>query len=214
MRRLDVTERLEAIGASRSHAELIQALDDPSPEVARVAVARLAELGTTDAAQWLRDRLLSSSLSMVADIARALRRSGDPIVVDVAIAGLREQRYTRRLAAARALAAIADRRAVDALRAALHDPIAGVRVAVLEALGQFGLSETTATESAPLLADPECHVRRTAVRAIARRSARLRGSPDGLDFTCPRLPGIPSASFALRWLGISLHSQTNPPERY
>jgi HEAT repeat protein len=172
MRRLDVTERLVAVQASRSPAELIEALDDPSPDVARAAIARLAELGRPDAVRWLRARLLSSDVSIVAEIAGAFHAAGDPAVVDLAIAGLGGEPYTRRLTAARVLAAIGDRRAADALRAAVHDSVAGVRVAVLDALGQLGPSETSASECAPLLADPDPHVRLAAIRAVARTSRR------------------------------------------
>jgi HEAT repeat protein len=82
---------------------------------------RRRALGCDGRRSWV---ALSSSLLIVGDIARALRRCGDPALVDQAIAGLSDERYTRRLAAARALGAIADRRAVDALRAALHDAVA------------------------------------------------------------------------------------------
>jgi len=172
MRRRDVTERMLATQVSESRAELIEALDDPSVEVARAAVARLAELGGSSAVHALRERLLNCDLSLVGEIARALRRCGDPTVVDLAIVGLGQQRYTRRLAAARALAALADRRAVGPLRAALHDAVGGVRVGVLDALAVLGASETTASECAPLLADPDANVRLAAVRALARISRR------------------------------------------
>ena len=169
MRRRDVTERMLVAQSSESTAQVIDALDDPSVEVARAAVTRLAELDGSCAVSALRERLLNSDLSLVADIARTLRGCGDPTVIDLAITGLGQQPYTRRLAAARALAALADRRSADPLRAGLHDPVAGVRVGVLAALGP---SEATTSECAPLLADPDANVRRAAVSAIVRTSRR------------------------------------------
>jgi len=172
MRRRDVTERMLVAQSSESVAQVIDALDDPSVEVARAAVTRLAELDGSCAVSGLRERLLNSDLSLVADTARTLRGCGDPTVIDLAITGLGQQPYTRRLAAARALAALADRRSADPLRAGLHDPVAGVRVGVLAALAALGPSEATTSECAPLLADPDANVRRAAVSAIVRTSRR------------------------------------------
>ena len=107
-RRVDATKRLRAVQASRSPQELIESLDDPSPEVARAAIARLVELESQHAAAPLRSRLLDVDLSPVADIASALRRIGDSEVVELAIAALSDQRYPRRLAAVRALGALGD----------------------------------------------------------------------------------------------------------
>lgn len=52
-------------------------LDDPSPQVARAAIRRLEETDPGRAVAELRRRLLSADLSVVVDIAKALRRTGD-----------------------------------------------------------------------------------------------------------------------------------------
>lgn len=154
--------------ASASPSELVESLADPSPEVARAAVRRLVEIEGDRAAAPLRARLLSSDLALVRDIAKALRRIGDRDAVDVAIAGLAEKAYTRRLAGARALGALGDPRGIGPLRATLRDEIAGVRVAALDALAEIAGAGDAATDCARLLADTNAQVRVAAVRAVAR----------------------------------------------
>jgi len=56
------------VQASCSRQELIESLDDPSPEVARAAIARLVELESQHAAAPLRSRLLDIDLSLVAEL--------------------------------------------------------------------------------------------------------------------------------------------------
>jgi HEAT repeat protein len=167
-RRSGVNDRLLAARESGSSAELIAALDDPSPEVAKAAAARLAEVGGGEAAPELRSRLLRAEPARVGAIAAALRRLRDEAAVEAAIAGLHREPYTRRLAAARALAVFSDQRAAAALRAALRDPVGGVRGAALDALARLGTSEVSASECAPLLEDPVANVRLRAVEALAR----------------------------------------------
>lgn len=161
--RADTTERLCAALAKQSLAELTVALDASSPEVARTAIRRLAELDGARAAPELRARLLSADLFVVADIAQALRRLGDAAAVELAIRGLRAEPYTGQLAAALALGALADGRAAPALRAALHDPIAGLRVAALGALANIGPDTGAADDCAQLLSIPmpTCATRRS-----------------------------------------------------
>ncbi len=164
--------------------ELTESLDDPSPEVARAAVKRLAEVDGRRSAAALRTRLLDAQPSLVREIAATLKRLGDNLAVDLALAGLGEQRYTRRLAAATALGALADPRAAEPLRAALHDEIAGVRAAALTALGAIGPDPYAAADCARLLSDSEAHVRISAVRAVARTARRpgamlARAAQDG-----------------------------------
>jgi HEAT repeat protein len=171
-RRSDATERLRAVQVTRSPAELIEAIDDPSPEVARAAVSQLAKLEGGRAAAALRERLLTSDLALTRHIARTLRRIGDPTAADLALTGLHESSYVRRLAAARALREFADRRAAEALEAALHDPVAGVRAEALSAIVELGPSERSAIECARLLSDRNAHVRVAAVRAVARLGRR------------------------------------------
>jgi HEAT repeat protein len=158
--------------ASQSPRALVAYLDDPSPEVARMAMRRLAESDGDTVAAELRARLLDADLSLVPDIAKALQRTGDGTAVQLAIAGLRQQPYTRRVAAAQALGVLGATHAAPSLRAALNDDIAAVRIAVLGALAHIGPQAGAATECARLLSDPDSHVRAAAVRAVTRIAAR------------------------------------------
>ena len=168
-RRVDATKRLRAVQASGSPQELIESLDDPSPEVARAAIARLVELESQHAAAPLRRRLLDVDLSLVADIATALRRIGDREAVELAMAALSDERYSRRLAAVRALGALGDGRAAESLETMLGDDVAGVRAAALDAMAQLrGPGAVDAADCARLLSDAVPHVRIAAVRALAR----------------------------------------------
>jgi HEAT repeat protein len=146
------------------------ALDDPSPEVVKAATRRLVELEGERAATALRDRLFDVDLSLVGDIARALRRIGDRDVVALAIAALDDPRSTRRLAAIRVLVVAGDRAAVEFLRRGLHDDVAGVRAEALDALAQLGrpVGSLASADCARLVSDPVPHVRIAAVRAVAR----------------------------------------------
>ena len=172
MRQADPTERLRVVLGTRSTAELATALEDPSPEVARAAIRRLVEIAGPGAAPQLRSRLLGADLSLVADLAKALHALGDDEAVEIAIAGLREERYVRRLAAALALARLRDNRAAGALRGALKDKLAGVRKAALGALAELGPDADSANACAELLSDRDAHVRIAAIRAVARVCAR------------------------------------------
>ena len=169
VRRVDATQRLRAVQATRSPDELVRSLDDPSPEVVRAAVARLVDLEGQRAAGALRARLFDVDLSLVADVAGALRRIGDGGAVEVAMKALRDGRYSRRLAAVRALGALGDPRAGEWLRTMLDDDVAGVRGAALDALAKLGPRvDGDGADCARLLADPAPHVRIAAVRAVVR----------------------------------------------
>ena len=167
---MDATERLRAVLSSDSAVALGDALTDPSPDIVRAAIRRLADVEGRDAAEALRRRMLTADLSVVEDIAKALRQLEDTRAVPVAIAGLAERRYTVRLAAALALGVLADRRGVAPLCRTLQDGVSGVRAAALAALARLGPEADTAEACATLLSDPEAHVRIAAVRAIARTS--------------------------------------------
>ncbi len=173
MRNADATARLRAVSESQSTAQLTAALDDSSPEVARAAIRRLSEHDGAIVADELRARLLSCDLSLVRDIAGGLRRLGDRRAGEIAIAGLTEEPYTRRLAAARALGVLGGPEAIAPLRATLEDQIAGVRIAALDALGRIGAGPDaeTAEACARLLADPLAQVRIAAVRTVAVTAA-------------------------------------------
>jgi HEAT repeat protein len=122
MPRADATARLRAVQASGSPRELIDSLDDPSP--------------------------------------------------DVAAAALGDERYSRRMAAIRALRALGEKRVAADLRGKLDDDVAGVRAAALDALAQLGDGASVGADCARLLSDPVAHVRISAVRAVARLVTR------------------------------------------
>lgn len=166
--RADVSTRYRSALTTASASELRRFLDDPSPEVARTAIRRLAELEGPRAAPELRRRLLSADLALVGEVAKALRRIDDREALALSLAALRSERHAHRLAAARALGALGDATAVDALRRALTDEIAGVRIAALEALVQLGADGEAVEDCASLLADRDTQVRIVAVRAVAR----------------------------------------------
>ena len=168
MRLGDPSERLRTVRGSRSSSRIVGALEDPSPEVARAAIMRLVELDGPRAAGVLRERLLIADLQVVGDVAAALRALGDTAAVGVAVGGLSDESYTRRLAGSRALGVLGDPRARDPLRRALRDEIAGVRMAAFEALGTLEPDEGTAPACLLLLTDPNSQVRVAAVRTVAR----------------------------------------------
>ena len=170
MRCVDATERLRTVQTSRSPGELVESLDDPSPEVVRAAIDRLVDLEGPRAAEALRARLLDVDLSLVADVAGALRRIGDNAAAKLAIAALGHDGYSRRLAAVRALGALGDERAVGPLRPMLGDEVGGVRAAALEALAKLGegAGADVGGDCARLLSDPVPHVRIAAIRSVAR----------------------------------------------
>lgn len=169
--RRDPTVRLEAVRAlpenRSSIAALLAASEDPSPEVARAALRRLATLGDPGEAPMLRELLLSCDLALTADVARTLRAIGDEITVEVALRALDDEHYPARIAAANALAVFAEPRTADAIRVALRDPIAGVRAAALAALARIGVDGDGAADCAALLADALPFVRIAAIRALA-----------------------------------------------
>jgi HEAT repeat protein len=166
--RIDATTRLRAVQASRSAAELSAAVHDPSPEVARAALQRLAALNGTEAIPLLRARLLESESWLVADIAKKLQMLGDQTVVERAFDGLSDRSYSHRVRAALALGACGDARAAAALGDALGDEIAAVRIAALRALGALGPDKALATALRSALSDPDPQVRIAAVRTTAR----------------------------------------------
>lgn len=180
MPRTDPTRRLAMVRASRSWPAVVEALSDPSPEVARAAIGRLIDLDGPGAASALRGCLLNVAFPVVADVAGALRSLGDTAAVDTAMAGLTEEPYTRRLAAARALGALGDQRARGPLPATLDDPIAGVRAASLGALGTLGPHQDIADECLRLLRDPDAQVRIAAIRAVMRIAPRAAGDLSAL----------------------------------
>lgn len=165
----DPSTRLRTVRASHSTSLLAEAVEDESPYVARAAVRRLIEIDKTAAGPILRGIVLDSDPSIVKDIATALRDIGDTRVVQLAGAALAEGPYTCRVAAAIVLGIFRDENAVAPLTAALSDPIASVRAAVLDALANLPIGNEIAERCAELLSDEASQVRIAAVRVVAGR---------------------------------------------
>jgi HEAT repeat protein len=124
----DASARLRALlDCGDSLAALVAAIDDPSEDIVRHALRRLTrpEL-PADARSRLRSALAAAPPSLAPDYARVLAVCRDGRAVTEAIGRLAGHSYTTRLAAARALAVLADARAADALREAVDDEVAGV----------------------------------------------------------------------------------------
>ncbi len=180
-RRHDASARLEAVlalPAERSSiAALLTAGSDPSPDVARAALRRLATLAGAAEAPVLRKLLLSCDLALATDVAKTLRAIGDRETIELALSALRNEHYPARIAAANTLAVYAELSTASALGAALRDPIGGVRAAALAGLARIGVDSDTAETCASLLDDKLPFVRIAAIRAIA-------ASPRGGELLC------------------------------
>jgi HEAT repeat protein len=163
--------RLNALRALPKDPEslpaLLEAASDPSPDIARVALRRLAESGDKSAAAPLRSRLLDVGPDLTADFAATLASLGDTEASEVALRALAGGSPHRRIDAATALVTLADPEQAPALRAGLADSLAAVRRRVLEALARVG-SSGDATACARLLADEDASVRTAAVEAVAK----------------------------------------------
>ncbi len=167
----DATARSEAVLALPENrcslAALLAAVGDPSPDVARAALRRLATLAGVSEAPALRDLLLSCEIALTTDVATTLRAIGDRDTIALALSALRDEHYPARIAAANALAVFAESHTAGALTAALHDSVAGVRAAALAALARIGVNAHSAAACAALLEDELAFVRIAAIRAIA-----------------------------------------------
>lgn len=170
-KRSDATARLTAVLDApedrTSLPQLLSAAGDPTPEVARAALKRLAKLGTPAEAPALRELLFAGDLSLTRDIARTLRALDDGATVDARLGAPEHPDYKHRIAALHMLELFADPSTADKVRAALRDPVGGVRAAALGALGRVGLELATARACAALLGDELPYVRIAAVHALA-----------------------------------------------
>ena len=172
------TERLRAVRVLPAEAGsiplLLDALDDPSADIVREALDRLAAVAGPTEAGVLRARLLGVDLAVLRDWAAALRRIGDaPASIAVAAAGLRAEDTATRLTAAIALGELGDRAAVPPLAGALRDAIAGVRRSALLSLARLGGPPETGRACARMLYDVDDGVRAAAVEALTVLSRRL-----------------------------------------
>jgi HEAT repeat protein len=166
----DATERLRRLDRGAGAAELLEAVRDPSAEVARHALGWLAHEGGPEERDALREIVWTCDPMLVMDVAGTLRALGDDATVDAAIGRLGVSATAERCRAARVLERFADRRAISALCAALSDEDGSVRGAALDALARLGHHSGAATTAAALVKDVDGEVRRRAVRAIGRLS--------------------------------------------
>jgi HEAT repeat protein len=190
--RQDPSERLRAVlelpDDPASCTALLEAAADPSLNVARAALHRLAQLGAADEARELRRRLLSVDLGIVPAYAAVLRALGDREAAAVARRGLRDRSLPVRLAAAIAQRELADPASASALRLASTDSVAGVRRVALEALGRLGRSSESEAACVAALSDPDTEVRAAAVRALAGTAKDLDARLEPV--LCDRAPRV------------------------
>jgi HEAT repeat protein len=163
------TERrreLEALPATREALpDLLSATLDPSPEIVRFALRRIATIGDRSSAPVLRDRMLVADISLVRDFARALAALGDDEARLVAAKALREGDSTARMTAAAALEELATADEVDLLTEAVRDSRAAVRRSALRTLGGSGEADWQVCAAA--LSDADASVRAAAVSSVA-----------------------------------------------
>jgi HEAT repeat protein len=166
----DPTARLRAVLALPDSPEalpkLLAAVDDPSPDVAKAALARLPQFAGSADTKYLRQRLLEVDLAVVREWAAALRALGDEAGLLTAVSGLHSRVTGTRMPAAIALGELRDTRATTPLIRALDDPIAGVRRCALESLAMLGPDPQIEQGCQRLLFDRDPGVRGAAVHTL------------------------------------------------
>jgi hypothetical protein len=163
--------RVQALAANRTAcAELLVAIDDPSLQVGRAALKRLAVLGGADEGVLLAGRLLDVDIGLVPDFARAVARLDRPAAARVAVEGLRSPAAHVRQAAAIALVELAWPDGRAELERLLADEAGFVRRAAVDALARLTASPGTLALLVERLADPDVGVRVAAIAAVARLS--------------------------------------------
>jgi HEAT repeat protein len=176
--RLDPGARMRAAAASSDVGSLLEAVEDPSPEVARAALRRLAAAGDPGVIERLHELIRRCDIAIAHELASALHELGDYELPGEALAMLEDGSYVRRLVALRTLSVTRDAIAADAVIPLLEDPIGGVRAAAAEALADLRPGAHSAylcarllgdpSADVRLLGDPSADVRRRAVAAVAR----------------------------------------------
>ncbi len=181
---LEPSARLLALrglsGDASSLHSLLEATSDPSPDIVRTALRRIADIGgASPIVEDLRTRMLDADPALTADFAVTLASLGDLAAGEIAVQALRKGTPHRRLAAATALTVLAIPEQVPALIEGLGDPLAGVRWRVLEALAKVGSSDDAQT-CARLLADADPFVRTAAVETVAKLDPHPGPTLEGL----------------------------------
>jgi len=146
---------------------LVQAVEDPSLDVARAALRRLATLAGPTETAMLRHRLLDLDIGLVGDVAATLVKLSDRDAVDVVVAGLRFGSPMRRHKAALAARELRAPSARHALLQALADVTTPVRRVALEALSRLPPDAQTVSAARRCLRDRDAAVRSAAIGAVA-----------------------------------------------
>lgn len=114
-RRAGAARRLGERKTAIAVRDLIDKLDDPSPDVREETVLALGKIGSPEAIQVLIEQLQAPDSDLAPQIARALRESPDPATVDALLEKLSEDDRETRTESARTLGAIGDPRAIPSL---------------------------------------------------------------------------------------------------
>jgi HEAT repeat protein len=166
-RRALACEMLGKIGSSSSVPVLLERLDDRRPEVRMAAVRALGEIGSAEAVPALTDAFLERRVAPTNVVNDALRRIGGE-AAPAFERGIVSPNPIVRVSSCFGLSGIAESHGGAAHRLAqvlALDSDAGVRAAAASALGIVGGGNAPA-ELLDATADPEVHVRRSAVKAL------------------------------------------------
>ncbi len=114
-KRAGAARRLGERKTSIAVSDLIEKLDDPSPDVREETVLALGKIGSPEAIQALIERLQTPESDLAPQIARALRENPAPASVDALLEKLSDGDRETCSESARTLGAIGDPRAIPSL---------------------------------------------------------------------------------------------------
>jgi HEAT repeat protein len=123
----DATAAVQALAHLTDSRALLAAARDPGPDVAHVALSRIAELDDRSAVTALRELLWSCDLAVARAVATTLAQLDDEELEACARRRLGDARYPARLGALWTLEILGDRDAAGAVEPLIEDPISGVR---------------------------------------------------------------------------------------
>jgi len=166
-RRALACEMLGKIGSEQSVPVLVERLKDRRPEVRMAAVRALGDIGSADAVPALGEAFLGHRAAPTDVIMDALRKVGGDAAT-VFERGLGSEDPIVRISSCYGLAEIAEERRGCAFQLAVvldSDSDTRVRAAAASALGILGGDDAPAALRRAT-ADPEVHIRRSAVKAL------------------------------------------------
>jgi HEAT repeat protein len=166
-RRALACEMLGKIGALRSVPVLLERLKDRRPEVRTAAVRALGDIGSAEAVPALSEAFLDRRVAPTNVVNYALRRLGHEAIPTFE-RGLGSTDPIIRISSCYGLSAAATEHDACVFRLAVvldTDSDAGVRTAAAAALGILG-GEDAPAALRRAAADPNVHVRRSAVKAL------------------------------------------------